>query len=271
MTATKHERHPVNNVHVPERFRSRVNEERVSAIAESMKQIGLMTPITVYVGEYGPKKITGPILVAGHHRLLAARKLGHYDVSCIVTSASPTDRRLWEISENLHRSELNVQERAAHIAEWVRLTAKGGQLAHPGGAQPHSKGISAAARDLGVDRAEVRRAVKIDSMTPEAKDAAIDADLADNQSALLRIAAVPAEQQVEEVQRISNQRGLSNMRREPTPEEKAHHEIVATIASYIVERVQNRPKHLKEITLDHVCAGLQRACELFANQDVELG
>jgi hypothetical protein len=32
--------------------------------------------------------------------------------------------RLWEISENLHRAELSVGERADQIAEWIRLTTE---------------------------------------------------------------------------------------------------------------------------------------------------
>jgi ParB/RepB/Spo0J family partition protein len=264
-------RFAVHLIRVPERMRSRIDEDRVSTLATSMSKLGLMTPITVYI-DVDDEGLHHPTLVAGHHRLRAAQQLGWNGIDCVLSRASETDRRLWEIAENLHRSELTVREHAEHVAEWVRLTdEKGGQLDHPGGAQPHSKGISAAARDLDVDRAEVRRAIKIDSITPEAKKAATDAKLDDNQSALLRVAAVPAEQQVEEVQRISSQRALSNMRREPTPEEKAHQEAVATIASYIVERVQDRPKHLKEITLDHVCAALKRAHELFANYDVEIG
>ncbi|ACI98702.1 hypothetical protein [Rhodospirillum centenum] len=84
--------------------------------------------------------------------------------------------RLWEIAENLHRAELTVQERAEHIAEWVRLTAdKGAQVAPPGGRQPHDKGIKAAVRELGIDRTEAQRAVKIAAISDEAKQAARDA------------------------------------------------------------------------------------------------
>lgn len=54
------------------------------------------------------------------------------------------DARLWEIAENLHRAELTVQERAEHIAEWVRLTGeKVAQLAPPsGGVQPSALSIT---------------------------------------------------------------------------------------------------------------------------------
>ncbi len=56
----------------------------------------------------------------------------------------------------------------------MRLTGeqKGAQVAPPGGAQPHEKGIKAATRELGIDRTEAQRAVKIDSLTDEAKAAA---------------------------------------------------------------------------------------------------
>ena len=34
----------------------------------------------------------------------------------------PPHTRLWAVAENLHRSDLTATERAAHIAEWIRLT-----------------------------------------------------------------------------------------------------------------------------------------------------
>ncbi len=57
-------------------------------------------------------------------------------------------------------------------------------------------GINAAVRELGIERNEAQRAVKIDRITPEAKEAAREAGIADNQSALLRVAAAPPERQV---------------------------------------------------------------------------
>lgn len=265
MTATRHERFPVASVSVPERIRRHVDAEKVKALADSIARIGLMTPITVYIGD------TGPILVAGHHRLLAVKQLGSYDIPCIVTSAPQTERRMWEIAENLHRSELTDLERSEHMAEWLRLSAKAAQVGHP--AQPHDKGISAAARELGVSRQQVQRAVKIDAITPEAKAAAKETGFANNQSALLRVAKAQEAEQVAEVQRIASERRPrpSNERRVLDPEERAHEERVSTLATYIVDRIQCRPKDLKEISLNVACDALSRARELFANYDVELG
>ena len=63
---------------------------------------------------------------------------------------------------------MTVQERSDHIAEWVRLTAeKVAHGEHPsaGGVQPREKAISKAAREIGVNRRDAQRAVKIASGT----------------------------------------------------------------------------------------------------------
>jgi hypothetical protein len=72
-----------------------------------------------------------------------------------------------EISENLHRAELTAQERADRIVEWVRITGEKESRAQPApsekshtGGRP-DRGINAAVRELGIDRTEARRSVKI--------------------------------------------------------------------------------------------------------------
>ena len=100
-------------------------------------------------------------------------------------------------AENLHRAELTVQERADHIAEWVRLTEEktagascAGSLpdGRKAGPQHQPRGLNAAVRELGIGRTQAQRAVKIAAITPEAKAAAREAGIADNQSALLKAA-----------------------------------------------------------------------------------
>lgn len=63
-------------------------------------------------------------------------------------------------------------------------------------------GVRAAARTLGVNRNEARRAVRIAGIAPEAKEAARKAGLDDNQSALLKIASYADDYQVEAVAEI---------------------------------------------------------------------
>jgi hypothetical protein len=76
----------------------------------------------------------------------------------------------------LHRADLTVQERSEHITEWVALTdekvkAQVAPLDRPHDRGRANQGINAAVRDLGIDRTEAQRAVKIASLTPEAKEA----------------------------------------------------------------------------------------------------
>ena len=64
-------------------------------------------------------------------------------------------------------------ERDKLVAEWCRLVGKNqpAQVAHPD-PRYEKRGQSEAARQLGLDRDDVRRAIKVASITPEAQQAA---------------------------------------------------------------------------------------------------
>lgn len=121
---------------------------------------------------------------------------------------------MWEISENLHRAELTTLERAEHVAEWIRLAEQqaedlSAQVAQKGryksGDKPHRPkgGLSAASRELGIDRDTARRSMKVASLSPEAKDAARETGLDDNRSALLKAASAPPEKQAEAIKQAA--------------------------------------------------------------------
>ncbi len=192
------------------RLRRSINAEIVKRLASSMTEIGLKTPIVVrhFADRRSEQNDTDDsiVLVVGGHRLEAARQLGWTKIDAVVLAGDADDRevRLWEIAENLDRSELTQLERKEHIAEWVRLTdetQKGilSQVAKeiPKGRGQPEGGINAAARVLGVDKDEAYRSNKVAALAPEAKQVARDLHLDDNQAALLKAAREPsAEQQV---------------------------------------------------------------------------
>lgn len=179
-----------------------VDTDAVTKLAKSIKSIGLQYPITV-------RSKDGVFeLVAGRHRVEAHRALGIDRIAANVVRWSDLDARMWEISENLHRAELTVSQRAEQVAEFVRLAKEkrerevSAQVApKPNGGRPES-GERLAARELGITREEVRRAEKIDSITPEAKEAAREAGIDDNQSALLSVAREPPERQLARIDEI---------------------------------------------------------------------
>jgi len=207
--------------------RRRLDESALAPLMESMRAIGQQTPIAV-------RRVASDqyALVAGLHRLQACLRLGVW-VSAEVFE-DEREARLWEVSENLHRAELTVAERAAHVAEWIGLTeGKLGQLALVSGGRGNTGGVRAAARELGIEHCEVRRAVIIDAITPEAKVAARYAALDDNQSALLRVAH--AEDQMAEVAEIVAARAASPLPDRDLPRRVAALEYRVAVLETVLE------------------------------------
>jgi ParB-like chromosome segregation protein Spo0J len=241
---------PVADIAVGTRLRS-LDEAAVKLMSESMSAGGLKTPITVR------RAAEGWALVVGRHRLEAARRLGWSEISAVIMVGDEADARVWEIVENLHRAELNELEHSNHIAEWVQLVAaktKVTQLVSPSGPQPLEQGIRKAARELGVSQPEVQRALKIASLSPEAKAAAVDAGLDNNQSALLVAAKEEAGHQVAKVAeiaqkkkarkarvsvRLRRQRKAGAIKSEPTgnASQEEIESAVRNIAALIVEHI----------------------------------
>ena len=169
-----------------------LDEGAVTKLMESIKQIGLQTPITLREVPFDENS-ADLFLVTGRHRLEAAKRLGWETIPAIShTDWDEIDAELWEISENLHRAELTALQRSEQIARYLELSkAKAdrlvGQVApqEPGHGKGAQGGTRAAAREIGVEHKAARRAEQIASLTPEAKAAAQETGLDDNQSVLL--------------------------------------------------------------------------------------
>jgi ParB family chromosome partitioning protein len=195
----------ITDIAIPEKCRS-INEKALEALAHSMNQIGLRTPISVRVINEGFR------LVAGRHRLEAARKLRWKRIDAIVMRDDKFDRQIWHNAENLDRADLTVLERAEAVAQRAKDEAKkakkAAQDAHPGGRQPHDKGVSKAAKAIGVSRDIVRRSKTIAAISSAAKEAAKDAGLIDNEAALLKVAKEQtAEAQIRKVRDLAKPKG----------------------------------------------------------------
>lgn len=99
-----------------------LNAETVDRLVESIGKIGLQQPISVW----SPDSETA-VLVAGHHRLEACRRLDMHKVPAVFVDMDELDRELWEIVENLHRLDLTKEQRDQQIrryAELLRLRAE---------------------------------------------------------------------------------------------------------------------------------------------------
>jgi probable addiction module antidote protein len=114
----------IDDIQIGERHRA-LSEDAVDRLMTSLQDIGLCQPITVRItntpsadGETGPDV---PILVAGAHRLEAAKRLGWSQVPCITMPDDQVAAELWEISENLHRHDLTKRQRDEHIRRYAEL------------------------------------------------------------------------------------------------------------------------------------------------------
>jgi hypothetical protein len=166
------------------------NDDAVNNMAVSMRDIGLINPVTVVCtgkDDDGTKKYS---LACGNLRLKAAALLGWKRIAATVLEGGKEETRLCEIAENLFRTELTVLERSELVAEWVGIVRrKAAHGKHPGGQQPNDKGISEAARKLKLSRAMISRSEAIAGLSKEAKAAAKAAKLANSTRSLMKIAA----------------------------------------------------------------------------------
>ncbi len=107
----------VEDVNVPDNWRS-INKEKLECIAESMNLIGLRTPISVRTIKQGFR------LIAGRHRLEAAKKLGWKRIKAIVMRGDKLDRLIWHDAENVDRADPTALEHAEALTRRAKYIAK---------------------------------------------------------------------------------------------------------------------------------------------------
>ncbi len=91
----------------PNQPRKYFDPEAIAQLAESIRQYGVLNPLTVRRAPGG-----GYELVAGERRLRAARVAGLNDVPCLVIAADNKDSSAIALVENLQRRDLDFFEEA---------------------------------------------------------------------------------------------------------------------------------------------------------------
>lgn len=103
----------VNQIIVKDNRRA-INQNKVKEIAESVKEIGLLHPITVRFEDVNEKDTY--TLIAGAHRLEAFKLLDKQSIDAKIIMKSDLQTELIEIDENLIRNELHYSERSDLLA-----------------------------------------------------------------------------------------------------------------------------------------------------------
>lgn len=98
----------------PQQPRKSFSREGLIQLADSIRQYGILQPLTV-------RKCEGYYeLVAGERRVRAARMAGLKEVPCLLARVDEKDAGLLALIENLHRRDLNCFEEAEAIAKLIQ-------------------------------------------------------------------------------------------------------------------------------------------------------
>jgi len=174
----------------------------VAALAASIREVGLLHPITVT-----PERR----LLAGLHRLAACRRLGWRMIDAVVVDVDELRTELVELDENLQRLDLTVLERGESLARRKQIH----ELLHPetkanvAGAHGSNRAqgrdaaeirsaafASGAAARLGVTPRSVRMEIQIaNALTSDVKEALRGTAIADSKVDLLQLARAEPEEQ----------------------------------------------------------------------------
>jgi ParB family transcriptional regulator, chromosome partitioning protein len=197
---------PIDRIDVG-RFRRSVSRPAVKALAASMAEIGLLSPIAVFqVGEAYE-------LIAGRHRIEAAKTLGWSEIPAVLFDLADVDRELAEIDENLIRHDLTAAEQAQQTARRKELylkkhpeTKHGGDRGnqHTGGKKRQTADSASCpfTADTAARTGRSERSVQVDaqigeSIPSDVFKAIADTPLADSKTDLLAMARLPEEAQRE--------------------------------------------------------------------------
>jgi ParB-like chromosome segregation protein Spo0J len=224
------------------------NAAVVAELAQSIRAIGLQTPLTCIVrdGQH--------ILVSGRNRLEALRVIGCEQAPVHIVDFDDVDAELWRLSENLHRAELTKLQYDQQVVRYaellkVKLTSETAASVQPQSAngipaegvsrqvdaKPPSQNVGGrpegghrqAARELNIPEATVRRAYQTASLSPEAQEMAIKTGLDDNRSALLEAAKeCTPEAQTATIRRLAEPNASTGDPARPAPSAKPLRDLV---------------------------------------------
>ena len=213
-----------------------VDAATVRMLSESMAAVGQMTPILVRRGkrQEGPTSKDTYWIIAGRHRVQAARELGWAEIDAVLADLDTPHAELCEIDENLVRAELSDAERAKAHARREELMVQLG-LAAPGrrGGDRRSNDNSSlgsyakdTAEALGVHRRTVQRDLRrAKTIEPEVLDDITGTDL-DKGVVLDKLAATPREEQRAMVAQMRSQVRLAP---DPLNDPEAHEKQLSAL------------------------------------------
>lgn len=195
----------IDSISVDERLRPLGD---VHTLAESIKQLGLLNPITI---------TSSHKLIAGLHRLEACKQLGWKTIAAKLLKVTETEAALLECDENLIRNDLSVLERAEHYLRRKDLyeelhpeTKQGGWRGnrHTGGISSKTNSASFCLETGNSTHRSARTIQKLIQIAkllhPETKSLIRNTEWAQNQLKLRKLSKLPHDLQIAVGKKVSN-------------------------------------------------------------------
>lgn len=189
--------------------RRTANPEHIKELAKSISEVGLLNPITVDHRN---------VLIAGLHRLEAAKLLDWPEIECTVSSLEGLQAELAEIDENFIRNDLSPVEYGELLLRRKAIYESLYPEARNGGDRKSEKIRSAkcasdsaksfvddTAEKLGVNPSTVRRQIQTaKNLAPEAKEIIRNADAKITKKDALKLSRMEPEQQKEAASQLAS-------------------------------------------------------------------
>jgi ParB family chromosome partitioning protein len=167
----------------------------LEGLADSIRQHGVLQPLGV------ARESGGFRVVYGNRRRAAAIQVGLSEVPCVVVDASPDDRLIHQMLENLQRRDLNDMDKAEGFARLRRNLAR----QHPD--WPDRQLDDAIGQAVGFSTATIRRYMGLRDLAPAVRDLIADGSLTVTQAQHLGAVADPVNQT--ELAELAVEKGLS--------------------------------------------------------------
>jgi ParB family chromosome partitioning protein len=258
----------ISDIVIPDRLRA-VEDEHALAIAQSIVEHGLINPITVRAT---PNAKGGKYtLVAGAHRLRAIQINDDVEVDAMIVEGDKAEAQLVEITENLFRNDLSVMDRAIFVQTyrdvWEKAHGKIGagrpgnraNLAQLFADESEAGSFSKHVADrMGLSKRAVEYLSKIaQNLHPDVRSAVRGTPIADNQSALLKIAKMEPIKQRQTAVAFRTEPDLKKAFAlvDPAPQLSRKQVEQATLLSRLVTAWEDASEETRNQFLEHIGLG----------------
>ena len=183
---------PVDDIQIINRMR-KTDDSKIKELSESIKDIGLLHPITV------AEKDNQYVILAGEHRYRSFRLLNRPTIPCVVRENDPLINQLVEVSENLCANRYNAIQESNAIVMREKILIKLGRKAVIGSNQYTENKLTNTelAGQLGISRRVYQYMKQISNLKPKVQKIIGKTKFANNKMDLVRLSQEPAEVQME--------------------------------------------------------------------------